>query len=73
MKGASSAQKALQRVQDADEGVAGRKSREEYFPDKGLIDLLSWQTNDLSQKGNKIELVARPVCHLLLKPLENFV
>ena len=55
--------KSPSRVQDGDEGVAGRNERGQCFPNKGNIDLPSRQMIFHLQKGNwkeKIELAARP-------------
>ena len=65
VKGVMSAQKIPSRVQDGDEGVAGRNGVEITFPDKGSSKQINGalQANQLfvsRKKQKKIEVVARP-------------
>ena len=51
LKGAVSAQKALQGSETETREVAGRNGREIVFPRQGVIDLPYRQINDFLQKG----------------------
>ena len=60
-KGFVSVQKSPSRVQDRDEGVAGRKGKEKYFLNEGsLICPPGKSTIFYKKETEKIELVARP-------------
>ena len=58
MSGPLSAQKSPSRVQDRDEGVAGRIGREYCFPVEGRV---------FAKRKQKNELVARPVVSFYVK------
>ena len=62
LEGRSGSSKCPSRVRDNGEGVAGRNEREQYFPQRVVIDFPSRQINDFFTKRNqkKIELVATP-------------
>ena len=46
LEGRSGSPKSPSRVRDNGEGVAGRNEREQYFPQRGVIDFPSRQIND---------------------------
>ena len=61
MSGPLSAQKSPSRVQDRDEGIAGRNGREYCLPDEGNSMRL------FANRKQKNELVARPVVSFYVK------